>query len=149
MLKIYIQCCMTAHLVATSSSCPSSHHSKKRCCNGLTAWLSVANSTTCAHDFTAPLFRRPASVSLGTCGLQLTLLCVSPPLCLSHTDTSASTSVTELMAALAPMGVTREQLVTALRGIADVVTLDERTGVVRPRKAGAAPAPAATEVEAA
>lgn len=39
------------------------------------------------------------------------------------------------MAALGPMGIAREQLVAALRGISDVVRLDEATGVVRPARA--------------
>lgn len=46
-------------------------------------------------------------------------------------------SVTELMVTLGPQGITREQLVATLRQLTDMVSFDERTGIVRPRKAGA------------
>jgi hypothetical protein len=45
------------------------------------------------------------------------------------------TSVNELLDALRPQGVTREMLVAQLRQLSDVLVLDERTGVVRPRRA--------------
>jgi hypothetical protein len=43
--------------------------------------------------------------------------------------------VNELLDALRPQGVTREMLVAQLRQLSDILVLDERTGVVRPRRA--------------
>jgi len=67
---------------------------------------------------------------------------------LAQSPAGATTSVAELLAGMAPYGVTREQLVTLLRELSDIVTLDERTGIIRPRRniVAANAGPAAVEV---
>ena len=70
----------------------------------------------------------------------------------THTSTHAgasrgTTTIVELTAALGG-GITREMVLAQLRQMSDFVLLDERTGVVRPRRAAPA-APAAAPVEAA
>ncbi|GFH06666.1 DNA helicase, partial [Haematococcus lacustris] len=62
---------------------------------------------------------------------------------------NAATSVNELLEALSGTGVTRDMLVAQLRQLGDVLTLDERTGVVRPRRPAAATADAAAGMAAA
>ncbi len=48
---------------------------------------------------------------------------------------TGTTSVNELLEGLTHLGVTREQLLTSLRQLKDMLILDERTGVVRSRSA--------------
>lgn len=45
------------------------------------------------------------------------------------------TSVTELLDGLSHLGITREGLISALKSLSGIISLDERTGVVRARSA--------------